>query len=137
MVGNPRYGRIGLLGLPYYVAFEALAPAVELGGLFAVLLGLVFGIVDWTFGLLFLLVALGYSIFLSLAALAVEEFTFHRYPRWRDLGVAVVAAVLENIGYRQLHAWWRLRGLIAMIRHRPSHWGTMPRSGFEGRTARP
>lgn len=137
MVGNPRYGRIGLLGLPYYVAFEALAPAVELGGVLAVLLGLVLGLVDWTFGLLFLLVAVGYGVFLSLAALAVEEFTFHRYPRWRDLGVAIAAAVLENVGYRQLHAWWRMRGLIAMIRGRPGQWGTMPRTGFGPDTAGP
>src|SRR2546427_598433 len=50
MIGNPRYGRVGLLGLPYYVVFEALAPVVELGGVLAVLLGLLFGYVDWTFG---------------------------------------------------------------------------------------
>ena len=135
MVGNPRYGRIGLLGMPYYVAFEALAPVVELGGLLAVAGGLLAGVVDWTFGALFILVAIGYGVFLSLAALAVEEFAFHRYPRWRDLGVAIVAALLENLGYRQLHAWWRLRGLIAMIRGRPATWGVMTRSGFQTRTA--
>jgi cellulose synthase/poly-beta-1,6-N-acetylglucosamine synthase-like glycosyltransferase len=137
MLGNPRYGRVGLLGLPYYVAFEALAPIVELGGLLAVLVGLGAGLVDWTFGVLFLLVAIGYGVFLSLAALAVEEFTFHRYPRWGDLGIALAAALLENIGYRQLHAWWRLRGLLAMLRGRPSHWGTMPRAGFDTHTAGP
>jgi cellulose synthase/poly-beta-1,6-N-acetylglucosamine synthase-like glycosyltransferase len=131
MIGNPRYGRIGLLGLPYYVAFEALSPVVELGGLLAVLLGLVFGVVDWTFGLLFLLVAFGYGALLSLAALTVEEFTFHRYPRWRDLGTALAAAVGENLGFRQLHAYWRLRGLLATIRRRPASWGPMPRAGFD------
>jgi cellulose synthase/poly-beta-1,6-N-acetylglucosamine synthase-like glycosyltransferase len=136
MIGNPRYGRIGLLGMPYYVAFEALAPVVELGGILAVLLGLVFGLVDWTFAALFLLVAVGYSVFLSLAALTVEEFTFHRYPRWRDLGVAMLAAVLENVGYRQLHAWWRLRGVISMMGRRPVHWDTV-RSGFDTHTAGP
>jgi cellulose synthase/poly-beta-1,6-N-acetylglucosamine synthase-like glycosyltransferase len=137
MVGNPRYGRIGLLGMPYYLAFEALAPAVELGGVLAVLLGLAVGLLDWTFAMLFLLVAVGYSVFLSLAALTVEEFTFHRYPRWRDLGVAIVAAVLENVGYRQLHAWWRLRGVVAMIGRRPRQWGAMPRSGFDTHAAGP
>jgi cellulose synthase/poly-beta-1,6-N-acetylglucosamine synthase-like glycosyltransferase len=131
MIGNPRYGRVGLLGMPYYLAFEALAPVVELGGFLAVLLGLAFGLVDWTFGVLFLLVAVGYGVFLSLAALTVEEFTFHRYPRWRDLAVAFAAAVLENVGYRQLHAWWRLRGLVAMLRRRTGHWGAMPRAGFD------
>jgi cellulose synthase/poly-beta-1,6-N-acetylglucosamine synthase-like glycosyltransferase len=136
MIGNPRYGRVGLLGMPYYLLFEAFAPVVELGGVLAVLLGLAFGLVDWTFGVLFLLVAVGYGVFLSVAALTVEEFTFHRYPRWRDLGVALVAAVLENVGYRQLHAWWRFRGLLATLRGQPRHWGAMPRAGFETRVAR-
>ena len=44
------------------------------------------------------------------AALAVEEFSFHRYHRWRDLVATAIAAAVENLGYRQLHAWWRLQG---------------------------
>ena len=40
MIGNPRYGRIGLLALPYYVVFELLAPFVELAALVLVPLGL-------------------------------------------------------------------------------------------------
>jgi cellulose synthase/poly-beta-1,6-N-acetylglucosamine synthase-like glycosyltransferase len=131
MTGNPRYGPVGLLGMPYYVLFEALAPVVELGGVLAVVAGLSLGLVDVGFGVLFLAVALGYGVLLSLAALTIEEFTFHRYPRWRDLGVAVLAALLENVGYRQLHAWWRLRGLLAMMAGRPAQWGAMPRTGFD------
>jgi hypothetical protein len=38
-------------------------------------------------------------------------------------------------GYRQLHAWWRLRGLIATISGRPAAWGGMPRTGFTTRVA--
>jgi hypothetical protein len=44
--------------------------------------------------------------------------------------VAVAAAILENFGYRQLHAFWRLRGLIDALRRRPVSWGTMTRAGF-------
>jgi hypothetical protein len=60
----------------------------------------------------------------------VEEFSFHRYHRWRDLAVGAVAAVLENVGYRQLHAVWRIRGLIDAATRRRVSWGTMTRSGF-------
>jgi cellulose synthase/poly-beta-1,6-N-acetylglucosamine synthase-like glycosyltransferase len=130
MIGNPRYGRIGLVVLPYYLVFELLGPVVELTGFTLVLLGLPLGLLNPSFALLFALFALGYGVLLSLASLALEEFSYHRYPRWRDLGIAIVAAFLENVGYRQLHAWWRLRGLVAELRGSVVSWGEMPRQGL-------
>ncbi|SDQ68860.1 glycosyltransferase family 2 protein [Quadrisphaera sp. DSM 44207] len=130
MVGNPRYGRVGLLALPYYVVFELLAPVLELVGLLVVPLGWALGLVDPAYALLFGLVAYGYAVVVSMTALAVEEFSFHRYGRWRDLGTAVLVAVLENLGYRQLTAWWRLQGLWAALRGREQVWGVMTRVGF-------
>jgi cellulose synthase/poly-beta-1,6-N-acetylglucosamine synthase-like glycosyltransferase len=130
MCGNPRYGRIGLVALPYYWLFELLAPVFELAGLVLVPLGLATGLVDVRYALGFLLVSYVYGIVITLAALAVEEFSFHRYHRWRDLGAAVAAAVLENLGYRQLTAWWRLQGLAAALAGRKPVWGTMTREGF-------
>ncbi len=131
MVGNPRYGRIGLVALPYAVAFELLAPVVELLGPFAVALGFLVGAVDVQFGLLFLLVAVGYGLVLSLGAFAVEEFSFHKYHRWRDVGTLVVAAFVENVGFRQMHALWRLQGLRAWVRGDKQVWGEMTRTGFD------
>jgi cellulose synthase/poly-beta-1,6-N-acetylglucosamine synthase-like glycosyltransferase len=132
MVGNPRYGRIGLLALPYYLVFELLAPLVELAGLALVPLGLFVGAVDMAFAWRFLLVAYGYALLLNLIALTVEEYSFHRYDRWQDLGTAVLASAAENLGYRQLTAWWRVRGSWAALRRRQQVWGVMTRQGFGG-----
>lgn len=132
MLGNPRYGRIGLLAMPYYVLFELLAPVLEIAGLAVVLTGWALGLVDGRFMLLFVLVAYGFAVLLSVAALTVEEFSFHRYRRWRDLGAALVAAVLENVGYRQVTAWWRLEGLFSALRGVSPEWGRMERRGFAG-----
>lgn len=131
MLMNPRYGRIGVLALPYYLVFELLAPLLELVGALIVPVGLLVGAVNVQYALLFLTVAYGYSILVSLAALTVEEFSFHRYHRWRDLGIALSAAVVENFGYRQLTCWWRLQGLAAQLFRRPAVWGVMTRSGFD------
>jgi len=131
-VGNPRYGRIGLVALPYFVVFELLAPLVELGGLVLVPLGLFLHAIDVAFAIRFALMAYGYALLVNLAALAVEEFSFHRYGRWRDLVAAVAASVLENVGYRQLTAWWRMRGAWAAIRRGKQVWGVMHRTGFGG-----
>jgi len=130
MMLNPRYGRIGLLTLPYYLLFEAIGPIVELTGIPIVILAFVLGVANPAFVLLFAAVALGYGMFVSISALAVEEFSFRRYPRWRDLAAALLAAVAENIGYRQMHAWWRLQGLWRFVRGHDAGWGVMTRTGF-------
>jgi cellulose synthase/poly-beta-1,6-N-acetylglucosamine synthase-like glycosyltransferase len=130
MVGNPRYGSIGTVALPYYVAFELLGPVVELFGVLAVIAGLALGVVDLWFAAVFAAAAVGYGLFVSCCALTIEELAFHRYHRWSDLQRSFAAALLENIGFRQLHAWWRLRGLYDEVRGRDAAWGQMLRRGF-------
>ena len=130
MILNPRYGRIGLVALPYYVAFELLAPFVELAALVLVPLGLWAGAVDVGFAWRFALVAYGYGLLVSLVALFIEEVSFHRYPRWSDLLRGVAAAVAENVGYRQVLAVWQVAGALSAWRGRTAVWGSMPREGF-------
>ncbi|GIJ52233.1 glycosyl transferase family 2 [Virgisporangium aliadipatigenens] len=130
MILNPRYGRIGLVAIPYYVVFELLAPMIELAGVIMMPLGLLLGAIDLTFAIQFLLVAYGYAIVVNLIALAVEELTFHRYSRWTDLVAAIGASALENIGFRQLTAVWRSSGTGAAIRRGRQVWGEMTRTGF-------
>jgi cellulose synthase/poly-beta-1,6-N-acetylglucosamine synthase-like glycosyltransferase len=130
MILNPRYGRIGLVTLPYYLVFELLAPFVELLGVLVVAIGLFFGLVNLGFGALFLGVAVGYALLLSLAALIIEEFSFHRYAGWKDLSIAVGAALVENAGYRQMTAVSRLLGVWDAVGRRSYVWGEMPRQGF-------
>ncbi|WP_238010270.1 glycosyltransferase [Dactylosporangium sp. AC04546] len=131
MILNPRYGRIGLVAMPYYVLFELLAPVIELAGVVLVPLGLYLGAVDAGFALVFVAVAYGYALLLNLVALTVEEYSFHRYHRWTDLVSSVLASLLENIGYRQLTAFWRTMGMWAAIRGGKHEWGKMTRTGFQ------
>jgi cellulose synthase/poly-beta-1,6-N-acetylglucosamine synthase-like glycosyltransferase len=130
MIGNPRYGRIGLGAMPYFTVFEMLGAVVEVVGLGVVALAAVLGVVNVEFAFLIAAVAIGYGLLLSVLALAVEEFSYRRYRSWHDLGVALAAACLENLGYRQLHAWWRVQGTVAALRRRPSPWEEQPRAGF-------
>jgi cellulose synthase/poly-beta-1,6-N-acetylglucosamine synthase-like glycosyltransferase len=131
MLFNPRYGRVGLVAIPYYWAFELIAPLLELVGLVLVVLGFALGVVNTSYALMFLAVAYGYAILVTLVAMVVEELTFHKYTRWRDLAAILVASVLENAGYRQVTAWWRLEGWWASLRGKKQVWGTMTRQGFD------
>ncbi len=130
MIFRPRYGRIGLVVVPFFLLFELLSPLVELVGLFAILVGLAFGLVDASFALLFAAVAFAYALLLSAAALLVEDLFFHRYSRWRDLGAVFVASILENFYYRQFGSFARLQGIWAAARGHGHEWGVMTRSGF-------
>jgi cellulose synthase/poly-beta-1,6-N-acetylglucosamine synthase-like glycosyltransferase len=131
MIGNPRYGRIGLLALPYYVVFELLAPFIELAALVLLPLGLWMHAVNLEFAWRFALVAYGYGLLVSLVSLFIEEVSFHRYPRWSDLWRGVVAAILENFGYRQILAAWQVSGATNAWRGRTAVWGSMHREGFD------
>jgi cellulose synthase/poly-beta-1,6-N-acetylglucosamine synthase-like glycosyltransferase len=133
MAFNPRYGRIGLLSIPYYLLFEALAPLVEAIGylLFAWLLAR--GQLGGAFALLFLWVAVFLGILGSLAAIILQVSASHRYQGTGALLRLLAVAVLENLGYRQLTVWWRLRGTWDFLRGKQG-WGSMKRRGLGGGT---
>ena len=137
MLGNPRYGRIGLVALPYYVLFELIAPLLEVVGAVLGPMALVTGLLEPARALAVILAVYAYAMFVSVAALAVEELSFHRYGRWRDLVVSVGVSFVENVGYRQLTAWWRLQGLWAALRRREHVWGVMTRQGFDSEDLTP
>ena len=133
MLFNPRYGRIGFFAMPFYAFGEMLAPVVELLGYLITLLGLAFGLVDVSFALLFVLVAWGYGMLLSIWAVVLEEVSFRRYRRFGDLFRLLLFAALENFGYRQLTVFWRLKA-FANVWRGVHMWGDMTRKGF-GKTS--
>jgi cellulose synthase/poly-beta-1,6-N-acetylglucosamine synthase-like glycosyltransferase len=129
MMLNPRYGGIGLFAFPYFVCFEMLGPFVETLGYLVVLLSFFLGVLDLQFLLLFVAAAGLYGIFLSVSAVLLEEMSFRRYPGWVDLTKLLVFAVLENLGYRQMLALFKVRAFLDVVRRRRT-WGRMDRSGF-------
>jgi cellulose synthase/poly-beta-1,6-N-acetylglucosamine synthase-like glycosyltransferase len=134
MLFNPRYGVTGLFVFPYYVFVELLAPVIEVAGLIALALGLATGAVDWTFAGLFYLTAYGLGTALTAFTLILEDLSFHRYETFRDRALLFWWALVENLGYRQMTVYWRLRGLWKFLRGKKD-WGSMERKGFEPATA--
>lgn len=133
---NPKYGTAGMLAIPYMLLFEVLGPVVELSGLIAVPAMFALGLVNWPFCLFYYLLAVVAGIFVSIGALALEEVSYGKYPRLRDVLRLAWYSVAENFGYRQLTLWWRLKGMWQHLTRRSLVWGTMTRQGF-GDTAKP
>ena len=129
MLFNPRYGVTGLFVFPYYAFVELLAPVFEAAGLITLVLGLIFRLIDWNFAALFYLTAYGLGTALTAFTLILEDLSFHRYETFRDRALLLWWALLENLGYRQMTVYWRLRGLWKFMRGRKD-WGVMERKGF-------
>jgi cellulose synthase/poly-beta-1,6-N-acetylglucosamine synthase-like glycosyltransferase len=129
MLFNRRYGRSGMIAFPYFFFLEMMGPIIELLGYVSFTITVIAGRAEWPFVIAFLSVAVILGGALSLSAVALEELSFRRYPRLSDLLRLFGLAVLENFGYRQLNAWWRLKGTISAIRGKGG-WGHMTRKGF-------
>jgi cellulose synthase/poly-beta-1,6-N-acetylglucosamine synthase-like glycosyltransferase len=130
MLFNPRYGRVGMVAFPYFFFLEGLGPVIELLGYAAFLVSLALGRWYPLYALALFMVAFVFGAALSVAAVGLEELSFRRYERWRDLARLLALSVLETFGYRQLNSWWRVRGIISALR-REHAWGAMTRRGFQ------
>jgi cellulose synthase/poly-beta-1,6-N-acetylglucosamine synthase-like glycosyltransferase len=125
---HPRGGAPGWLAFPVLLLFEAVGPVVELAGWLTMGLALLLGGVSWQAFSAFLLAAVGLALLLSMSALLLEEISFHLYDKPRQMLVLLAAMLLENVGYRQLTAWWRFEAVLLWLLRRPGRWGDMKRT---------
>jgi cellulose synthase/poly-beta-1,6-N-acetylglucosamine synthase-like glycosyltransferase len=123
-----RGGWAGWVSFPFSLVFECLSPIVECFGWLYFIGGYWLGHVDLQIAAAFLLVSIGFGTLLSATALLLDETAYHTYPRPRQIVALLVAAVVENLGYRQLTAYWRLVGLLQWTLGVRQTWGDMKRS---------
>ena len=128
-IGNPRYGVVGTTVLPLTTFFEGLGPLIEVTGYVFTTAAALLGLLNWShyFVLLAASVLLGAST--TLLAVLLNDLTARRYLRGPDLAVLCAAAVLENVGYRQLNAWWGCVGTLQALTGK-GRWGPIKRRAF-------
>lgn len=119
---NPRYGLVGTVVFPFFLFGEVLAPIVESLGYLNIVVGLSVGVLDLQYALLFLAVAGGWQMMLSVASVLVEDLTYRAYPDRSDLLRLVGAALVEPLGYRQLTVWWRMKAFWNLARGERGRW---------------
>ena len=128
---NPRYGAMGLIAMPYFLIAELLAPLVEAIGLVITVLCTLAGVLAPGFALAFFATAYLFGTLLSLAAILMEEVSFHRYRRTSDTLRLVFFAFIEPFGYRQVTVYFRLKAFVRYLQGDHT-WGRMKREGFGG-----
>jgi len=121
-------GFVGWLALPFFVIFEWLGPLVEVAGYVFVPFAYFLGFLSLSSMLIFFLLSVSLGVLCSASSLLLEELSFHSYPKTRDILWLFLAVIAENLGYRQLNSYWRIRGLIAWMLGRKAKWGEMTRT---------
>jgi cellulose synthase/poly-beta-1,6-N-acetylglucosamine synthase-like glycosyltransferase len=126
---NPRYGLLGMFGMPYFMIFELLGPVIEFLGYVALPIAVILGMLSFTYLIAFAVVAILLGVLLSVSALALEEFSFRRHRSGMDVTRMLTYSVLENFGYRQLVTFWRALAYVDLARGKKA-WGAHKRKGI-------
>jgi len=130
MLFNPRYGRIGMLGMPYSFITDFVGPLVQVLGYILIPLFFLLGAINWMFLAAYTALVILCGIFVSLVSLAIDEVELRRAEDTKALLRLIAVAVTENLGYRQLNNFWRIAGWWEFARKRQD-WGEMTRTGFK------
>ena len=129
MLGNPRYGSAGTLGMVNVLVSDVLMPPLEAIGYILIPSAWALGILNLDYLIAYLGITFIFGVFISVGSLALEEMELRRFPKWQHLLILGMAAIAENFGYRQLNNFWRVVGWWQFVR-RDASWGEMSRTGF-------
>jgi cellulose synthase/poly-beta-1,6-N-acetylglucosamine synthase-like glycosyltransferase len=135
MLFRRRYGRVGCVILPYMWIFELLAPVVEFAGYLTIAVAAALGLLGRQFVVLFLFFGYAFATLISVGSILLEEMTYRRYVRSREVARLLVYCLLEHFPYRQLTMIWRLQGMWQYLRG-DVQWRPMKRKGFAAAAGR-
>ena len=117
-----RHGWIGWFAMPFLFLFEWMSPIVEVLGYFFLLATFTTGFLSEAALYAYLFMSIGLGVLLSVMTLTMEQIALHIYPRYRQVLVLGLYAVLENFGFRQMHAAWRLIGMVLWMLNSKKTW---------------
>jgi hypothetical protein len=126
---NRKYGKLGMLGYPYWLVFEYLAPIVEFLGILWFFFLVITDKLNWPFFLLLTGFVYFFAVSLSIWAVLFEEITFHKYEKRRDVLKLMGTAFLEPVFYHPMVMLMSIKGNIDKLFNKKS-WGKMERKGF-------
>lgn len=117
MFGNKRYGSVGIVGVPFYMITEVVAPLFEAVSIVTFLVAAWLGVVSWPlFAVILGLMAFSTATLTSFAVL-LQDRTARDYPL-RALVRMILVAPLDLFLYRPVLMWARARGSWDYLRGR-------------------
>jgi poly-beta-1,6-N-acetyl-D-glucosamine synthase len=113
---NRRYGTVGLIGVPFFVVSEVIAPFFEILALICIAAGFALGTFNLVTTVLMLLAISFANAIFTVAAVMFEDRTSRAYPL-TDLRKLILLAPLDLVLYRPLIIYARAKGAWRFARH--------------------
>jgi cellulose synthase/poly-beta-1,6-N-acetylglucosamine synthase-like glycosyltransferase len=126
---NPRYGNMGLIGLPYFLIMEIFGPLLEFQGYIALFFAVIFGLVNVPIVTLLFTASILFGMSVSLVALIIAEDEVN-YFSFKETMILIIYAMLDVFGFRQFISFIRFSGFFTSMKSNQG-WGKMERKGFK------
>ena len=131
---NRKYGRMGMVVLPYALFFEFMAPIIELVGFLTLIFLLFTNQINFrTFWLMLLYVYL-IGITMSLMTISYDLRIKKQYQTYSEYLKLILFSSLEAVLYHPLFVFFSLKGYWQFLTRRNFSWGAMTRQGFSKQT---
>lgn len=126
---NPKYGKLGMVSLPYWFFFEFLGPLIEFTGYIAFIIFIILGMVNWPVFWALLAFVITFGILYSIYAILVDNVAYNVYQKRDDIPKQVVAAIAEPLFYHPFIVFAGVGGFKDFLLQEKG-WGDMERRGF-------
>ncbi len=126
---NPKYGKLGMVSLPYWFFFEFLGPLVEFLGYIIFIVFLLLGIINWPFFAILFALVISMGFLYSIYGILVDLVSYQVYTKRKDFLTLIGTAFSEPFYFHPIVVKAGVNGFIDYFKK--SHgWGEMKRQGF-------
>ncbi|MBC7556231.1 MAG: glycosyltransferase, partial [Chryseobacterium sp.] len=126
---NRKYGKLGMISLPYWFFFEFLGPLIEFSGYLFFIIFLLLGIINWPFFLVLFALVISAGFLFSIYGILVDLMSRQVYAKRKDFFALIGTAILEPFYFHPMVVKAGVKGFIDYFKK--SHaWGEMTRQGF-------
>lgn len=127
MIFNPKYKRVGMFALPYFLLVEALSPMITMLGVFSIILFYLFGLINKDAIIIFFLLEFVWGVIINIGSMPLEFFVKHRYKKLRDIFKLIALSFLEPFYYRPLI---KVENFMATFNFMNTSWGKVERKSI-------
>jgi cellulose synthase/poly-beta-1,6-N-acetylglucosamine synthase-like glycosyltransferase/phosphoglycerol transferase MdoB-like AlkP superfamily enzyme len=133
MMFNPKYGKLGMVSLPYWFFFEFLGPLIEFLGYIIFIIFLLMGIINWQFFFILFALVVSMGFLYSIYGILVDLVSYQVYTKRKDFLSLIGTAFSEPFYFHPIVVKAGVNGFIDYFKK--SHgWGEMKRQGFNQTT---
>lgn len=134
VLGDTRYGLMGLISYLYYLLYELFSPIIELLGLLVVAISMMFGLINPVMMLWFLLLYGIYGAILTITAFFQRTYIQNLKMGPMDILKVLAACVLESMLFRYVLSYVRATAFMSYHKHK-RQWGVIKRDKVNTRKA--